>query len=469
MNPISIVTGNKGGSGQIVWPAIDLPSDIDRIGNIASNKLVISSLNTTSGLFEDLITILSGAVPSVSISGLSSLTLPEITAGTVYGIYAGTSSLIHTFFPVGSQGFNIFVGEDAGNFTMDIAGGASTRSSFLTAVGHEALNDVTIGTGSTAVGFHSLTHMTSGGYNDAFGDVSLFSLLTGTYNSAFGQGSQYSNVSGIGNVSVGVGSLYTNILGSGNISIGQQSLYNVLTDGNICIGYKAGFHETSGANNFYIDNYLATRANLAADRANALMYGVFGANAAAQTLNINAGQFVVSGVGPHSIGGAVIATAQLCIQGTFAPASSSPYGFYFIPTLTPNATAGAPIGFAIVPTLTLVNGWTVTSYWANYIGSGTVLASGAATITTAAQLYIPGIVTPAAGVTITNNYALYVGSGTSFINGYTLFGANIYVIGTCASAGFLVGATAGIDTTITTAGLVGKTITITKGIITGFA
>lgn len=38
-----------------------------------------------------------------------------------------------------------------------------------------------------------------------------------------------------------------------------------------------------------------------------------------------------------------------------------------------------------------------------------------------------------------------------------------------AALGFQVGATAGIDTTITTASLVGKTITVTKGIITGFA
>lgn len=41
--------------------------------------------------------------------------------------------------------------------------------------------------------------------------------------------------------------------------------------------------------------------------------------------------------------------------------------------------------------------------------------------------------------------------------------------GTMASAGFLVGATAGIDAAITSGGLVGKTITVTKGIITGFA
>jgi hypothetical protein len=37
------------------------------------------------------------------------------------------------------------------------------------------------------------------------------------------------------------------------------------------------------------------------------------------------------------------------------------------------------------------------------------------------------------------------------------------------AATYHVGATAGIDTTVTTASLVGKTLTITKGIITAFA
>ncbi len=43
------------------------------------------------------------------------------------------------------------------------------------------------------------------------------------------------------------------------------------------------------------------------------------------------------------------------------------------------------------------------------------------------------------------------------------------VNGVTRATGFQVGAAVGIDTTITTAGLVGKTITVTKGIITSFA
>ncbi len=47
-------------------------------------------------------------------------------------------------------------------------------------------------------------------------------------------------------------------------------------------------------------------------------------------------------------------------------------------------------------------------------------------------------------------------------------GTSLSVSGDVAAATYHVGATAGIDTSITTAGLVGKTITVSKGLITGF-
>jgi hypothetical protein len=46
---------------------------------------------------------------------------------------------------------------------------------------------------------------------------------------------------------------------------------------------------------------------------------------------------------------------------------------------------------------------------------------------------------------------------------------NAVATGDVKAATYHVGATAGIDTTVTTAGLVGKTITVSKGIIVGFA
>ncbi len=51
----------------------------------------------------------------------------------------------------------------------------------------------------------------------------------------------------------------------------------------------------------------------------------------------------------------------------------------------------------------------------------------------------------------------------------TVNATNVVASGDVKAATYHVGATAGIDTTVTTANLVGKTLTITKGVVTGFA
>lgn len=54
------------------------------------------------------------------------------------------------------------------------------------------------------------------------------------------------------------------------------------------------------------------------------------------------------------------------------------------------------------------------------------------------------------------------------VNATTANTTDVVATGDVKGATFHVGASAGIDTTVTTAGLVGKTITISKGIVTGF-
>jgi hypothetical protein len=55
------------------------------------------------------------------------------------------------------------------------------------------------------------------------------------------------------------------------------------------------------------------------------------------------------------------------------------------------------------------------------------------------------------------------------LNSTTVNTTDLVASGDVKAATFHVGATAGADASITTAGLVGKTITVSKGIITGFA
>ena len=169
MNPISIITGIPGGSGAVSWPAVEIPLDIDRAGNIASNKLVVSALNTTSGLFEDLITILSGAAPSVSLTAISSLTLPAMTPGGVSGIYEGTKTLIRIFqaaLAAGGQsiGENVFIG-NAGNSTMTNGAGITNLASYNTAIGYASFLFNTTGQYNTSIGHGALQANTTGDYN----------------------------------------------------------------------------------------------------------------------------------------------------------------------------------------------------------------------------------------------------------------------------------------------------------------
>jgi hypothetical protein len=51
----------------------------------------------------------------------------------------------------------------------------------------------------------------------------------------------------------------------------------------------------------------------------------------------------------------------------------------------------------------------------------------------------------------------------------TVNATNVVASGDVKAATYHVGASAGVDASITTAGLVGKTITISKGVVTGFA
>jgi hypothetical protein len=54
------------------------------------------------------------------------------------------------------------------------------------------------------------------------------------------------------------------------------------------------------------------------------------------------------------------------------------------------------------------------------------------------------------------------------VNATTVNTTDVVASGDVKAATYHVGASAGVDASITTAGLVGKTITVSKGVITGF-
>lgn len=198
------------------------------------------------------------------------------------------------------------------------------------AIGSYALDASTTGALNIAIGKYSLTSNTGGYQNIAMGQMSLGDNVSGNYNIAIGYeagrrskvsdnvfiGTESGNANTYGakNVALGSQALYTQSYANGNsawdtanVAIGYQALYsnqptsssngyhntalgyqagytNATGASNVFLGYKAGYYETS-SNKLFIDNQ--QRASEADARTKALVYGIFDASTANQSLTVN--------------------------------------------------------------------------------------------------------------------------------------------------------------------------------------
>ena len=195
-------------------------------------------------------------------------------------------------------------------------------------MGLGGLEATTSGHNNANVGTTGLGGNTTGNFNTNAGDNGLFSNTSGIDNSNVGHDGLLSNQTGSYNVNVGDYGQYHAVSGWSNTSVGAYSLYNTTGQKNVAVGYAAGFWET-GSNTLYVDNQ--PRANLSAERSQALMYGIFGSTPAQQYLTLNANV----GVGTLSPG------AKLEVNGT----TKFDDAVTFAPNQTfPGAITGATIG-----------------------------------------------------------------------------------------------------------------------------
>ena len=164
------------------------------------------------------------------------ISLLNTTNATKYGvIYKDAATFIHNFNygnngAVTTDGYNTFLGENAGNLTMGTTATASNQSSFNTGIGHSVLLNNTTGYYNTATGVTALTANTEGYYNTANGVQSLTSNTIGYQNTANGMFSMNDNISGHSNTASGMSALYKNTTGFTNTAQGfQAGMY--ITDG----------------------------------------------------------------------------------------------------------------------------------------------------------------------------------------------------------------------------------------------
>lgn len=158
-------------------------------------EINLSSGGTIGGTQGDLRVIAGkvgvGTDPSQAFDIIGALELEDTTTSITGVIYKGASRFIHNFHhPTGGDaipdGYNTFIGINAGNFTM----------------------------GSTA------TQTYHGSYNLGIGNFTLYYNTTGYYNFAVGPYALFTNNTGYANTAMGISALYANTTGHTNLAFG---------------------------------------------------------------------------------------------------------------------------------------------------------------------------------------------------------------------------------------------------------
>jgi len=205
----------------------------------------------------------------LTLTGLISI---PATSATIGQIQQNSIRVFHTYATD-----NLFVGAYSGNFTTSGVGQN-------VGVGSYTLDALTTGSMNMAVGSYAGTSITEGIGNIMIGRSAGAAITTGDANMLFGRNAGYAIISGSDNVGIGAYALNTTT-GNYNVGIGTFAGYTTTGSSNVFIGNLAGAYCTL-SNRLVIDNQ--NRTNEATEITNALIYGVFAAAPANQTLRINA-------------------------------------------------------------------------------------------------------------------------------------------------------------------------------------
>jgi hypothetical protein len=179
---------------------------------------------------------------------------------------------------------NVFIGRSSGYW--NISGGSNVF------VGEEAGFGNVNGYANVEIGRSTGTNLKSGWRNLFLGALSGSSLKTGDDNSFIGSVTGDNILGGSRNVFIGSYAGYgiynpnpADTLISDNVFLGPYAGFNLVNGNkNVFIGAYSGYYET-GSNKLLIDNQ--QRANESDARSKALIYGIFDALPASQSLTIN--------------------------------------------------------------------------------------------------------------------------------------------------------------------------------------
>jgi hypothetical protein len=201
---------------------------------------IIDDAETAAGDFNTYVGILAGA--NATVSKLN-------TALGYKALQAATSGWANT----GIGYLSLSKGEGVGNLTLS---GNGIEFYANTAVGEGSMQNATTASYNTCVGVDCLVTMTTGINNVGVGVHSLDKLTEGNNNVGVGRNAGYNITSGDYNVALGTEALFNRTTANYAIGIGYRAGYTDSTaeSHNIYIGAKAGYYQSTGTKNTIIGN-----------------------------------------------------------------------------------------------------------------------------------------------------------------------------------------------------------------------
>jgi len=134
-----------------------------------------------------------------------------------------------------------------------------------TAVGDNALFNVTSGVWNVGVGVQALFNDTTGNQNTGVGYQTLFNNIDGDKSTGVGSQALFNNTTGNDNVGVGFRTLFTNTSGSRNSGMGYRTLaFSDTGSDNTAVGWNALYNNRSGAGENTAVGASALRGNISA-------------------------------------------------------------------------------------------------------------------------------------------------------------------------------------------------------------
>jgi len=199
-----------------------------------------------------------GLSPAASSGGVTitgDIYLPKTVNATQDGrIFKDGVRWLHDFsYGLNGSGFvpdghNIFLGDEAGNFTTGSTGIATDASDNI-GIGYRAMTAVTGGHRNICLGTNCLRALTQGNYNYAMGMTAMITLTSGSYNNGLGY-QALSATNGEYNVAVGHSALSSESNGGSagkNTALGAGAMQETTTGTNsVAVGFNAGRYYSTG-------------------------------------------------------------------------------------------------------------------------------------------------------------------------------------------------------------------------------